>query len=88
MQYTLESLFEDHSFRDAAAAAHPPNPTDPDCLSSGVYFRTLDDTTGGVWTQRRSADEAGMYTLGAPSERPLTSGGGRPDFRSGCYPSM
>lgn len=66
MQFTLESLFEDDSFRDAAAAAHPPNPADPDCLSSGVYFRTLDDTTGCVWSRRSSADKAGMYTLGAP----------------------
>lgn len=66
VQYVLETLFQDDTFRAAADGYSSKNPgNDPDHLLSGSYFRNIDADTGYTWSRRARSDDCGMYVLGA-----------------------
>lgn len=67
MHYTLQTMHQDETFRDACDSAGSPDAADGEDLFSGPFFQSLDRHTGHVWSRRTSSEDAGMYALGAQS---------------------
>lgn len=60
-------MHAEHDFRVACQGAGVPDPSNPDEVLHGSYFKTLDAVTNHVWSKRDSPLAAGLYALGASS---------------------
>lgn len=71
IHYVLQGMFEQDEFQAAVEAAFPVDFDDPDHIASGVYFQSIDQLTKHRWSQRVTANGAGMYAVGLV--RPLNA---------------